>query len=142
METQYFDYLISDDKTKTDKSVVLDFLSKSYWANTRPHDRTIKAIDNCYCLGVFKEDKQVGFARVISDGATFFYICDVFVMEDHRGKGIGKKLIEIIINAEEFEGMMGLLGTLDAHGLYEKYGFIKDPERFMKRPPKWNQRHS
>lgn len=137
MEVVFKEFLISDDKLRMDKDVVLDFLSRSYWANKRPHDRTIKAIENSYCLGVYKDEEQVGFARVISDGATFFYLCDVFVLEEYRGKGVGKKLVEVIVNADEFDGMMGLLGTLDAHGLYEKYGFIKDSDRFMKRPPKW-----
>ncbi|MDQ0092023.1 GNAT superfamily N-acetyltransferase [Paenibacillus anaericanus] len=138
MEVVFNEFCISDDKTRIDKEIVIDFLSRSYWANKRPNARTIKAIDNSYCLGVYKEAKQVGFARVISDEATFFYICDVFVLEECRGKGIGKKLVEMIVDSEEFEGMLGLLGTLDAHGLYEKHGFIKDPDRFMKRPPKWN----
>ncbi|MFC5702692.1 GNAT family N-acetyltransferase [Cohnella faecalis] len=138
MEVMFNEFCISNDKTRIDKDIVIDFLSRSYWANKRPIDRTIKAIENSYCLGVYKDEKQVGFARVISDGATFFYICDVFVLEEYRGKGIGKKLVEIIVDSDEFEGMMGLLGTLDAHGLYEKYGFIKDPDRFLKRPPTWS----
>lgn len=137
MEVMYNDYLISDDKLKISVDAVIEFLSGSYWANSRPIDRTKKAIENSYCIGVFHKDEQVGFARVITDWATFFYLCDVFVQEEHRGMGIGKKLIESIINVAELEGLMGLLGTRDAHGLYEKYGFIKDGERFMKRPPQW-----
>lgn len=138
MEVVFNEFCISDDKSRMDKDAVLDFLSRSYWANQRPKDRTLKAIDNSYCLGVYREEKQVGFARVVSDGATFFYICDVFVAEECRGKGIGKKLVELIVESDEFEGMLGLLGTLDAHGLYEKYGFVKDPDRFLKRPPRWS----
>ncbi|GGH20041.1 GNAT family N-acetyltransferase [Paenibacillus segetis] len=137
MEVLFNDYLISDDKLKINIDEVLDFLSKSYWANTRPHDRTKKAIENSYCVGVFYRDKQVGFARVVSDWATFFYLCDVYIDDEHRSRGIGKKLIETIMNVAELEGLMGLLGTKDAHGLYEKFGFIKDGERFMKRPPQW-----
>lgn len=137
MEVVYNDFLISDDKSKIDNNTVIDFLSRSYWANKRPHERTQKAIENSYCVGVFKEDQQVGFARVITDGATFFYLCDVFVTDEYRGMGIGKKLIEFITTSEKFAGMLGLLGTLDAHGLYEKYGFIKESERFMKRPPQY-----
>jgi GNAT superfamily N-acetyltransferase len=139
MEVVYNDYLISDDKSKININDVIDFLTRSYWANKRPHERTKKAIENSYCLGVFFGAQQVGFARVVTDGATFFYLCDVFVDEEHRSKGIGKKLVETILNAKEFEGLTGLLGTLDAHGLYEKYGFIRDQERFMKRPPQWSQ---
>ena len=137
IDVHFNEFRFSDDTTRIDKSAVLDFLSRSYWANQRPQDRTLKAIEHSYCLGVFKDDKQIGFARVISDSATFFYICDVFVSEEYRGKGIGKKLIELIVESDRFDGMTGLLGTLDAHGLYEKYGFIRDPDRFMKRLPKW-----
>lgn len=137
MEVVYRDYLISDDKSKIDFGAVNGFLSQSYWANTRPLDRTKKAIENSYCFGVFHQDRQVGFARVITDWATFFYLCDVFIKEEHRGTGIGKKLIGTVMNAPELQGLMGLLGTKDAHGLYEKYGFIKEPDRFMKRPPEW-----
>ncbi|MEK5057936.1 GNAT family N-acetyltransferase [Paenibacillus sp. FSL H7-0326] len=78
-------------------------------------------------------DRQIGFARIITDWATVYYLCDVFIDEEYRGRGLGKKLIEVII--EEYEGMMGLLGTLDGHGLYEKYGFMKNTERFMNRRP-------
>lgn len=139
MEVIFNEFIISDDNSRIDRDIVLDFLSRSYWANKRPQDRTIKAIENSYCLGVFKEDNQIGFARIISDDATFYYICDVFVLEEYRGKGIGKKLVETIVNSDKFEGMMGLLGTLDAHELYQKYGFIREPERFMKLPPEWSR---
>lgn len=137
MEVSFNEFIISDDMSRIDKNAVLDFLSRSYWANKRPQDRTIRAIDNSYCLGVFRENSQVGFARVISDYATFFYICDVFVLEEYRGRGIGKRLVETIVNSDKFDGLNGLLGTLDAHGLYEKYGFIKEPDRYMKRIPNW-----
>lgn len=135
MEFLYGEYLISDDKSRIEQSVVLDFLAGSYWANQRTQDRTVRAIANSYCLGAFKDGRQVGFARVVSDGAVFYYICDVFVLDAHRGKGIGKKLIETIVGSDRFQGMSGMLGTKDAHGLYEKFGFVKDSERFMRRPP-------
>ncbi|TVX96324.1 GNAT family N-acetyltransferase [Cohnella terricola] len=137
MELKYNDYLISDDKSKICVEEVIEMLSSSYWANTRPIERTKKAIETSYCLGVFHHEKQIGFARVITDWATFYYLCDVIIHESHRGKGIGKKLVETIIHAEELEGILGLLGTKDAHELYAKYGFIKDGERFMRLPPKW-----
>ncbi|TGK12536.1 N-acetyltransferase [Leptospira fletcheri] len=133
----YNDYSISDEKSKIQAEAVIEFLSKSYWANLRPPDRTRKAIENSYCVGAFHKGEQVGFIRVVTDWATFFYLCDVYVEEGHRGKGLGKKLIETVLNSAEFEGLMGLLGTKDAHGLYEKYGFIKEKDRFMKRPPEW-----
>ncbi|GMK41279.1 N-acetyltransferase [Paenibacillus sp. CCS19] len=137
MEVIYNDYLISDDKSKINTEAVIAFLTRSYWANTRPPERTIRAIENSYCIGVSYGDQQVGFARVVTDWATFFYLCDVYVDEEHRGKGIGKKLVQSVMNVAELEGLTGLLGTKDAHGLYEKYGFVRDSERFMRRPPQW-----
>lgn len=135
MEIQHRHYVISDDKTRIDKELVLGFLGRSYWANKRPGERTVKAIETSYCLGVYDENGQVGFARVVSDYATIYYICDVFVKEEHRGRGIGKKLVETIVSAEPFQGMTGLLGTLDAHGLYEQFGFVREPDRYLKRLP-------
>ncbi|WP_441874589.1 GNAT family N-acetyltransferase [Paenibacillus sp. 2TAB26] len=93
-----------------------------------------KSINNSVCFGVYDGDKQVGFARVVTDFATMYYLCDVYIDEEYRGAGLGKKLVEVI--TEQFEGMMGLLGTLDGHGLYEKYGFMKNTERFMNRRPR------
>ena len=78
---------------------------------------------------------MIGFARLITDGATMYYLCDVFVLEDYRGQGISKKLIDVITDAPEFEWMTGILGTKDAHGLYEQFEFVRDSERFMKRLP-------
>ena len=84
--------------------------------------------------GLLKKEKQIGFARVISDKATFAYLGDVFIDEDYRGKGLSKWLMEVIINHNELQGLRRwMLGTLDAHGLYEKFGFkpIEEPNRFM-----------
>lgn len=135
MEVTYKEYLISDDKSRLDPEVVISFLSRSYWANKRPEERTRKALKNSICIGVYTEGKQVGFARIVTDMATIYYICDVFVLEEHRGKGIGKKMIETIVNSEDYEWMTGLLGTLDAHGLYEQYGFVRELKSYMKRIP-------
>jgi len=135
MEVLYKEYLISDDKDKINRKVVLDFLARSYWANKRPPERIIRSIENSHCYGVYHQDNQIGFARVVTDEATFYYLCDVFVLNEYQGQGIGKKLIEIITNSEKYEWMTGVLGTLDAHGLYEQYGFEKDSDRFMRRIP-------
>lgn len=133
MEIVYKDYLISDDKTKINRQIVLDFLAQSYWANKRSPERILKSIDHSHCFGVYHDSEQVAFARVVTDTATIFYLCDVFVLDDYRGQGIGKKLVEVITSAEEYEGMSGILATQDAHGLYEQYGFARDSERFMRR---------
>ncbi|WP_310735553.1 GNAT family N-acetyltransferase [Cohnella herbarum] len=135
IEVQFNEYSISNDKSKLDTQVILDFLATSYWANKRAPERTLKAIAACDCYGVYHGDNQVGFARIITDGATMFYLCDVFILKEYQGHGLGKKLIETIVGNEDYEWMLGLLGTLDAHGLYEQYGFEHDPNRFMKRLP-------
>jgi GNAT superfamily N-acetyltransferase len=110
-------------------------LARSYWANKRPPEKIKRSLQNSICYGVYDGEKMIGFARVITDGATMYYLCDVFILEEYRSQGISKKLIEIITNAPEFEWMTGILGTQDAFGLYEQFGFQKDPERFMKRLP-------
>ncbi|GIQ69630.1 N-acetyltransferase [Xylanibacillus composti] len=137
MEVRYLEYVISDDKSKLQIDQVLGFMARSYWANKRPSTLTRKAIEHSYCLGVYQDEEQVGFARIVTDHATIYYICDVFIHEDHRGRGIGKKLIELIVNADGHDQMMGLLGTADAHELYEQFGFIRDAERFLRKSPQF-----
>ncbi|GGG15212.1 GNAT family N-acetyltransferase [Paenibacillus abyssi] len=133
MEVYYNEYFISDDKSKIDYDVVIGYLQRSYWASKRSPERIKQSIDHSKCIGVYLGDLQIGFARIITDEATMFYLCDVFILEEYQGKGIGKKLIETIVHAEEYEWMTGILGTLDAHGLYEQFGFVKDSERLMRR---------
>lgn len=123
MENIDGDLVISTDKSKLDVDKVCDFLSRSYWANKRPRERILKSIENSICYGAYIGDKLVGFARVVTDGATIYWLCDVFVDEEYRGHGIGKKLVGTITNADEFKDLNGLLGTKDAHGLYEQYHF-------------------
>ncbi len=135
MEVNYKKYMISDDKERLKIDSVLGFIRRSYWASKRPEALTRKAIDHSYCLGVYDGEEQVGFARVVTDHATVYYICDVFIHEDHRRQGIGKKLVELILQTDGFADMMGLLGTADAQGLYEQFGFIRDAKRLMRKPP-------
>ncbi|MEK3885769.1 GNAT family N-acetyltransferase [Paenibacillus sp. PL2-23] len=135
MEVTYKEYLITDDKEKLNKLMILEYLGQSYWANKRPHNRILKSIAKSHCFGVYHNDKQIGFARVVSDEATMYYLCDVFVLDAYQGQGIGKKLVETIIHSDKYQWMTGLLGTLDAHGLYEQLGFERDVERFMRRAP-------
>jgi GNAT superfamily N-acetyltransferase len=126
MHIEFGDYIISDDKAKLDVDVVQSLLKTSYWAGHRSLETIVKSIVNSLCIGVYLSDKQVGFARLITDGATMYWLCDVLIDEAHRGKGIGKKLIESIVNWDQLKGLNGILGTRDAHGLYEKYGFIRN----------------
>ncbi len=129
MDIWHGEYRISDDKTLVDRDVVCAFLSRSYWANHRTPDVIRKSIDNSVCYGIYHGNHMIGFARVVTDWATVYYLCDVFVDEHHRGHGLGKMLIETIV--DDFPSMTGFLGTKDAHGLYEQYGFIRNAERFM-----------
>jgi len=132
MNHLYEPFLFSDDKSLINMETVLKFLSTSHWANQRPAEKIQQSIQNSVCFGIYDNKRQVGFARVVTDGATIYYLCDVFIDEEYRGRGLGKKLVELI--TKEFEGISGILRTLDAHNLYEQYGFIKDSERFMSRP--------
>lgn len=131
METFYKNFVISTDKNRLKRETILRFLGQSYWANTRSEDRINKSIDSSICFGVYHDEEQIGFARIVTDHATMYWLCDVFIDDDYRGMGIGKKLIETIVDYEELQGLFGVLGTADAHGLYEQYGFIRNPERAM-----------
>ena len=141
VEVLYKDYFISDDKIRINRQFVLEYLAQSYWANRRPPERILQSIESSHCYGVYHNNNQIGFARIITDGATMFYLCDVFVLQEYQGQGIGKRLVDMITNAEEYEWMTGVLGTLDAHGLYEQFGFQKNSERFMSRPPQGIAKH-
>ncbi len=127
------DYLISKDKQLLQLDKILDMLAKTYWAQNRQKETVIKSIDNSICYGLYSQNVQVGFARIITDYATTYYICDVVVDESCRGQGLGKKLVDAIVHDEELTALFGILATRDAHGLYEQYGFVKGGDRFMSR---------
>lgn len=138
MELTRNDYEISDEKGRLDLDLIQLFLTEhSYWARTRTLEQTRTAIENSICFGVYKGGSQVGFARVVSDQATFAYLGDVFILEEHRGKGLGKWLMDAVVSHPELQGLRRwVLATRDAHSLYEKYGFREfvHPERWMERP--------
>lgn len=122
-------YVISTDKSKLDVAVIHDFLSnRSYWGKGRTFEAVQKTIDNSLCFGAYdKKDQLAGFARVVTDLTIFAYLMDVFILEDNRGRGLGKQLIDHIINYPDLQGIrFWRLDTDDAHGLYRKYGF-KEP---------------
>lgn len=127
------DYIISKDKSLLQFEQISEMLWKTYWAENRPEEIIRESIENSICYSVFYKDIQIGFARVITDYATAYYICDVVINEVHRGKGLGKRLIETIINDSALKSLFGMLITKDAHNLYEQYGFIKDGKIFMYR---------
>jgi GNAT superfamily N-acetyltransferase len=131
------DYTISTDPSRLDISLIHDWLStKSYWAKGIPREIVEHAIAHSLNFAIYHpRDGQVGFARVITDHATFAYLADVFVIEAHRGKGLSKKLMEAILAYEELQGLRRwLLATRDAHTLYAQFGFNPPvPDRLMER---------
>jgi GNAT superfamily N-acetyltransferase len=128
-------FSFSTDKRKLDLKYIHQFLStKSYWAEGISLALVERSVENSSCFGVYHDHKQVGFARVITDFSTFGYLADVFIDESYRGKGLSKKLMQFIFSLEELKILRRvLLGTKDAHGLYEQFGFklLKAPDRFM-----------
>src|SRR5215470_10026593 len=119
MEWQKDDYILSTDKSRIDISAVHDFLSQSYWAEGIPRETVKRCIENSLCFAIYHHEMLVGFARAISDFATFAYLADVFVLPGHRGKGLSKWLIQIIVNHPQLQGLRRFtLATKDAHGLY------------------------
>ena len=127
-------YVISTDKSKLDISVIHGFLSTSYWAEDIPMEIVKKAIENSLCFGVYNGNKHVGFARVISDYTTFAYLADVFIIEEERGKGLSKWLMECILKHMQLQGLRNFcLLTKDAQSLYAQYGFenLTKPQNFM-----------
>lgn len=120
------DYKISTDKSKLDLKVIHNFLtSRSYWANERSFATVKRSIDHSLCFGMYNDfDQLIGFARVVTDCAVFAYIMDVFILEEYRNRGLGKKLMNYIMAYPDLQGLQRMmLATRDAHGLYEKYGF-------------------
>jgi N-acetylglutamate synthase-like GNAT family acetyltransferase len=127
-------FTISTDPARLDIDTICDFLKRAYWAGTRPRSKTERALQNSLVFGVYEGDKQIGLARVVTDYSIFAYLCDVFIHEDYRAHGLGKWLIETILEHPDLNDVRRwLLVTNDAHGLYKQYGFttIEDPERWM-----------
>ncbi|MCO7187877.1 MULTISPECIES: GNAT family N-acetyltransferase [unclassified Pseudoalteromonas] len=118
-------YTISTDPTRLNFDVIYHFISDSYWAKNIPRDVMARAIDNSLCFGAYSEaGEQVGFARLITDKATFAYLADVFILEQHRGQGVSKMLVEAVMKHPELQGLRRImLATKDAHGLYAQFGF-------------------
>jgi len=128
------DFVVSDDPARLDKSTVVRFITGSYWAEGIPQATMQRAIAHSLCFGLYEGDRQVGFARVVTDRATFGYLCDVFVEEAHRGEGLGQWLVECVLQHPELQGLRRLsLMTRDAHTLYQRFGFkpMADPTRYL-----------
>lgn len=134
MEWRRGDFTISTDPTRLDRAAVHEFLTNSYWARRIPREVVDRSIDNALCFGIYEGERQIGFARVISDLATFAYLSDVFVLESYRGRGLGKWLMEAVFAHPDLQNLRRwMLATNDAHGLYRQFGFseLARPERIM-----------
>lgn len=134
MEWRREAYSISTDPDRLDRAVIHGFLRESYWAPEIPREIVDKSIRNSLPFGVYEGEALVGFARVITDFATFAYVADVFVLSSHRGRGLAVWLMEVIRAHPELQGLRRwVLATRDAHGLYRKSGFTEmdNPKRFM-----------
>ncbi|NBD11709.1 GNAT family N-acetyltransferase [Corallococcus sp. Z5C101001] len=130
-------FFVSDDAARIDLDVVHGYLTRSYWSPGISRSMVEQALRNSLVFGLYGADGiQVGFARVVTDRATFAYLCDVFILESHQGQGLGKRLMEAVMAHPDLQGLRRfLLATRDAHSLYARHGFtpLKSPERFMER---------
>ena len=128
------DYEISTDPARIDAVMVHEFLTNSYWAKGIPLETVRRSIENSIAFGVYHGQKQVGFARIISDCATFAYLADVFILPAYRGRGLSRWLMECVASHPDLQGLRRwMLATKDAHGLYAEFGFtpIKTPDSWM-----------
>lgn len=140
MQWQQSEFIIDTDPNRLQIEAIHRFLSEeSYWAQNRTKEQTERAIKNSLPFGVYKGENQIGFARVVTDYATFAYLGDVYILEEFRGAGLSKWLMETIVGYPELQGFRRwILATRDAHTLYEKYGFtpLKHPDRWMEKAAK------
>ena len=136
MEWKRDGFTVSTEKERLDRGVIHEFLRGSYWAKGIPREVVDRAIENSLCFGLYDGDALVGFARVITDNATFGYLADVFVLESHRGRGLATWFMEVVMAHPDLQGIRRwMLVTADAHGLYRKVGFteLSKPERIMEK---------
>ena len=127
-------YSISTDPQRLDVDAVHAFLSRSFWAEGISRELVARSMANSLCFGLFDDTRQIGLARVVTDRATYAYLCDVYVLESHRGRGLGKWLIEVVMAHADLQGLRRFqLVTRDAHALYGRHGFAapSHPDRHM-----------
>jgi GNAT superfamily N-acetyltransferase len=127
--------LVSDNPALLDREMIYRFLSeRSYWAKGLPREVMDRSLDHSICFGIYWAGRQAGFARVVTDCATFAWLADVFILEEHRGRNLGKKLVAAILAHPRLQGLRRfMLATWDAHGLYAQFGFAQagPPDRYM-----------
>jgi GNAT superfamily N-acetyltransferase len=128
-------YVLSDERARLDVDAIWTYLRGAYWSPNVPRDVVERAIEGSLCLGLFAPGgEQAGFGRAVTDSATFAWIADVFVLEPHRGRGLGVWLVEELLAHERLQGLRAItLATRDAHELYERFGFARDGEKRMAR---------
>jgi GNAT superfamily N-acetyltransferase len=137
LEERRGDYLLSTDRERVQVQAVHAYLARSYWSAGIPIDVVEKGVRNSLCFGIYHGGAQVGFARIISDLATFAYLADVYVLEEHRGAGLAVWLMDFITRHPDLQGLRRwMLATRDAHGLYRKFGWTD-----LTSPQRWMQRH-
>lgn len=128
--------MISTDPARLDLEAITALLSRSYWAADRTREKIARTLEHSLVFGMYDGQKQIGLARLVSDYTTYAWLCDVFIHEDYRGRGLGKWLMESILAHPELQGLRRfVLATRDAHGLYAQYGFtpLASPERWMEK---------
>ena len=123
MDWQRDDYLLTDDRSRFDLAAICALLHATYWAANRSPELIEKSIQHSVCLGLFHSGQQIGFARGVTDHATFTWICDVVIAPEHRGRGLGKWIVECVLAHPELQTTTQVLRTRDAHTLYEPFGF-------------------
>jgi GNAT superfamily N-acetyltransferase len=136
LEYTWNEFAISTDQSRLQIDVIYNFLVTSYWSTNIPRAIVERSIEHSLCFGVYNRSHQIGFARVVTDCATFGYIADVFILEPYRGNGLSKWLMKTILDYPELQGFRRwMLATRDAHGLYQQFGFqtLADPARFLER---------
>jgi GNAT superfamily N-acetyltransferase len=137
VEQRHGDYLVSDDPARLDATAIHAYLTRSYWAEGIPAETVARSLENSLCIGAYAADgAQVGLARFVTDFATFCYVCDVYVLENHRQAGLAKAMMELASRHPRLQGLRRWnLVTRDAHGLYERFGFkaIANPPRYMEK---------
>jgi GNAT superfamily N-acetyltransferase len=131
MEWNNGDYRISDDKTLLSVGRICRLLCQNYWASREFRDTIRLYIEHSLCYGVYHRGLQIGFARAVTDMASVYWMADVFIAPEHRGKGLGKQLVRCVVESDELKDLLGLLATDGATSFYEQCGFTRDADQIM-----------
>ena len=129
MRWDFNEFYITDDKNSFDRNAICNFLSnESYWAKGQPRETILKSIENSFCFGLFKDSNQIGFARVVSDFCTFAYLCDLYILDEYRSKGIGTFFMNCVLGHPQVKEVKWLLKTKYSQSLYRRLGFSEITE--------------